>query len=412
MTPASNDLDIRAALADLTDDQPPVPPGRLAAIRRKAGIRRRRQVAATALAALGAVAIATSLAALPRPARSLPPSERNVPGWALPWPDHRNGSVPQPVLDRAVLAWLAEVAGPPRGSSTVPAPGSSARQVASLVGPHDVVWYVGQTIDAGTEVVVMFEADGPDGAQLVAGQAQASQVMRDQPAWSYAQSPWTLTVAAAPDPQRPPLAIGIYAGPDSRYVNGPIPLLGRNWVVLLTAPDVRSVTWFAATTSGVRRPTVHSAAGLAVAYAGPLTSQVELTGLSTTHGFMPLRNVAIEVPGAPDSAVPSLALPPPLSVPATRALIAPPYEGQGSAGAQDASFSPGRGRYALLAVCYGAGPLRLEVNGHRIGTIACDDNQHQLTVPASALGQHGIRLDIDTSNMTVWRLDLVAVRSR
>lgn len=129
------------------------------------------------------------------------PHVRNVPRWALGWPDHRNGSVPQQVLDRAVIAALYEGPGlqlPDGGRGTVPAARASARSVSRQAQEYPVMWYVGQTIDHGQDVVVMFEIDGPNGRQLVVGQATTSQVLQDQPAWSNASSPWALTEVPAP----------------------------------------------------------------------------------------------------------------------------------------------------------------------------------------------------------------------
>jgi hypothetical protein len=403
MAPVNDDLDIRAALADLTEDQPPFPPGRLSAVRRRARQHRRR-VAATTVAAVAAVAVAVSLATLPRAAGPQQLTARHVPGWALPWPDHRNGSVPQSVLDRAVLAWLYQgpMGMPDAGHGNFPGRGASARRVAQLANTYPVVWYVGQTIDHGAEVVVTFEADGPSGPQLVVGYAQASQVMSDQPAWSGASSPWALTATAAPSRHRPPLAIGQYVIPAA----GP---MGANWVVLLTAPDVREVTWLAATTDGVRRPTVRTVGGLVVAYAGRLTSQVELTGLSTSHGLVPLRNIPIGIPGARGATNPGLTPPPAPTVPASLSYIQG-WGGQGPEQDEDASFAPGHGRYAFIAVCYGPKPLRLTVDGHHVGTVSCDDRQQQIAVPHSALRKHTIMFRFETSNLTAYQIDFGSVR--
>lgn len=76
---------------------------------------------------------------------------RQVPRWAPDWPDHRNGSVPQGVLDRAILAWQYSAMSlpPDGGTGTVPPAGSTARQVARMAAAHRVIWYVGQTVDHG-----------------------------------------------------------------------------------------------------------------------------------------------------------------------------------------------------------------------------------------------------------------------
>jgi hypothetical protein len=185
MAGMNGDLAVRSALADLTDGQPPMPPGRFQAVRRRVARRRRQQLAAAVVCAVAVTGVVVGLVRLPAVVRAQPQA-RHVPGWALRWPDHRNGSVPQSVLNGAVLAWRHEA----------PAVTSPA-QIARHRQRYQVIWYVGQTIDHGRIVVVMFEVNGPAGRQLVAGFAPASQVMRDQPGWCRGLSPWVLLVADA-----------------------------------------------------------------------------------------------------------------------------------------------------------------------------------------------------------------------
>src|SRR5215467_7924287 len=56
MIPADDEVRLRAALADLTSDQPPAPASRYSAIRRKAAARRRHQFI-TAVAVLAGAAV-------------------------------------------------------------------------------------------------------------------------------------------------------------------------------------------------------------------------------------------------------------------------------------------------------------------------------------------------------------------
>src|SRR5580700_558523 len=186
MQAVNDDLELSTALADLTSAQPSAPPDRFTAIRRKAASHRRRQVI-TGIAVVAATAAVVGLVRLPA-LRTAVPAGRPVPGWALPWPDIRNGSVPQSVLDRAVIAWRDEGNG---SAATEPPPASSGREVARLAGQSHVIWYAGQTAVGGQVVFVIFETG--DGPTLVVGWADASQVMRDQPAWSDAESPWVFT---------------------------------------------------------------------------------------------------------------------------------------------------------------------------------------------------------------------------
>lgn len=407
MTPADDDLAIRAALSDLTGGQPPPPHDRFQAVKRRAIRYRWRQLAGTAATAVAASGLVAGLLRLPV-LEGQPQATRVVPGWALAWPDHRNGSVPQSVLDRAVLAWqyMDPNAAPDGGTGTVPAPGTPARQVARQAGRYPVVWYVGQTIDDGSRVVVMFEVAGPAGHELVVGQATASQVMQDQPAWSDAVSPWVLATVPAPDPDRPPPAIGEYVAGEPSPIPGQNP---DNWMIVLMAPSVRRLTWQAATTSGLKVRTDSTSDGLVVTDTGQVTAPVQLTGMQTAHGNILGQPVLVGLPGesaAPTSGtgptVPQLAAPSALSEPASFTM-SDGLSGQGDEGADTDTFKAGRARYAVFGVCYGPQALVIQINGHTIGTIACDSMTHQLTVPAAALHGHALRFFAHTSNLTAWR---------
>ena len=241
MTPVTDEQVMRAALADLTDDQPPMPPGRLGAVRRRAIRHRRRQLAGAVVSALAVAGIIVGAGRLPGILHQQPQA-RHVPGWALPWPDYRNGSVPQSVLNNAVLAW-----GDPAKYLQGSAAPSSPREIARLVASYHVTWYAGQTVAHGHDVVVMFEATSPDtGPQLVVGLATASEVMHGQPAWKGSASPWVLTATAAP--ARPSAF-----GPDiSEYLSEPSKSgAGTDtWIVVLPAPGAQFGNWTVNTSNG------------------------------------------------------------------------------------------------------------------------------------------------------------------
>jgi hypothetical protein len=283
MAPATDDLDIRAALADLTEDQPPVPPGRLAAVHGKAAASRRRRIASAVVAAVAVVAVAVALAAVPR-ATSQQPLARQTPGWALPWPDHRSGGVPQSDLNYAVFSWRLTVSGN-TGMAATPA------EIVAYKAPYRVTWYLAQTIDRGRFVVVMFEARRLGKTQLVFGFAPARQAARFRypPPLEANRGPWVLAITQAPDPDTRNLAFG--GAVNTGTASDP-----DDWIVMLAAPDVRGISWFATTTHGVRRATTPASSGLAVTDAGRLTGQVKLTGLAIAHGFVwnfPLRNAPL-----------------------------------------------------------------------------------------------------------------------
>src|SRR5215470_16093964 len=63
MIPADDELLLRAALSDLTSDQPPAPASRYAAVRRKASARRRHHtIRVASISVLAAMAVAVSAA--------------------------------------------------------------------------------------------------------------------------------------------------------------------------------------------------------------------------------------------------------------------------------------------------------------------------------------------------------------
>ncbi len=402
MTPITDEQVMRRALADLTSDQPPVPPGRFQAVRRRAIRYRKRQLAGAAASALAVVAIGIGAGRLPGFVQQ--PTARHVPGWALAWPDYRNGSVPQSVLDNAVLAW-----GDPAKTvlgSTAP---SSPRDIARLLASYHVTWYVGQTVAHGKDVAVIFEASSPDtGRQLVVGVARASEVMSRQPAWKGDASPWALTATAAP--ARPKAF-----GPDISEYLPELSASGKridNWIVVLTAPDTRLRSWSAAIPGrGYGGGVVHPA-GVYVANVGQVTSDVILTFAS--HGRT---HIPVGIAGhAPE--VPALAPPPALTHPASfHPVFSQPGQGNQTddIGGETASAGP----YAVLGRCYNAppivfnglptgasghGPLEITINGHSIGTIACDGQQHDLTVPRSLVPRHRMFFGKRSSAMTSWQI--------
>lgn len=392
MSMNADELALREMFQDLTVGQPPAPPWRYQQVLRRRVRHRWRQAATwgTALAAAGATA--TLGAILPAlSSGSHPP--RSVPAWALPWPDHRNGSVPPHVLDGAVNAW--------RNTYGLDA-GTPSPDVRKLI------WYVGQTAAAGQEVIVTFEADTTTGRYLVAGLATASEVMHGQPGWSSSNnsSPWILWDAPAPA-RRAGLAIGL-------NLNGPQPPSGfsDNWIMVLAAPNVRAITWTTPTSSGPHPGSAVTEDGLVIADTGQVTGRVLLTGLIVGH-----RNVlgsasyvrvpgSVVAPGEQSSDVPQLAQAAPLSEPrGFRSIQA--GSGQGETMYTTSSQGVPR-RPAVFARCYGPGQLRFYLGSRLAGVIACDDAQHELL-----LGRTGLRPPVDllvkASDLTAWRFDLGSV---
>jgi hypothetical protein len=223
--------------------------------------------------------------------------------------------------------------------------------------------------------------------------------MRDQPAWSGASSPWALTEIAAPDPAKVPPVIGTYVTGFPSVVPGQNP---DNWMVLLTAPDVARVSWYERTTGGRRLLSMPTAAGLAVTDTGQVTGNIELTGLSTSHGTIRLDHAPVALPGNRIQ-VPQLAKPPALSLPRSFSPLIG-GTGQGNETELDSSFRQALRPYAVFGICYGPAPLGVQINGHSIGSIACDSVTHQLSIPAA--DEHGyghqLMLGLNSSNLSSW----------
>lgn len=370
---------LRQMLDAMTADQPETPSDRYRTIKRRA-VRHRWNQAVGALAVAAAVTGAVVGVGVSGGGVNPASSSRPVPGWALPWPDHRNGSVPQRILDGAVLAWshLAALSG-------TTWPGAAHERV---------IWYVGQTVARGAVVAVMFEVDGAAGHRLVAGWATAAEVMSGQPGWvSDGSSPWILYDVQAPPPLRRALAIGLNTHGTSA-VSGQNP---DNWVVELTAPNVRYVEFSAEHPRSATITTEGGHNGLFVFDAGQLTAQVRIRQ-AVNEGWRALRPSVVGVPGSPASQVPQLALPPPLR--GSSGGLAAELDGQGDLIDSFKNMRTGR---MVTARCYGPAPLRIAVNDqrHLVGVIACDGAQHTLMLRGR---QRVSNLYVFTSGLTSYRV--------
>lgn len=390
----SDEARLRELFDEMTMGQPEAPPDRYGGIRRRAR-RHRIMKAAGALAAgaaVAALAVGIATTAAPVPPASGP---RHVPGWALPWPDHRNGSVPQRVLDGAFTAW--------RHQTGVP---------QDLTATSKVNWYVGQTVAHGQVVAVIFEVDSQAGRRLVAGWATASEVMNGQPAWTDGSSPWVLYDVAAPR-----AAQGLLIGLNT---HGTMARRGRNpdnWVVLLAGPRVQSVSFTAPgpipispnSGSGVVG-TGQLNRGLAVADIGQITGPVEVNQLNVGRRNLLDHPVTVGVPGSAASQVPQLALPG--SVAGRPGFqMSTGISGQGTS-SLETDLSRHHGRLAIRARCYGPSRLRIMFkprgNPTLLGTMPCDDAVHELVTSVRA-GAH-VFVTVDTSSLTAYRVVLGTVR--
>ena len=402
MTLNRDEQAVRDLLDSLAAGQPEPPTTRLGGVRGRVTARRRRRALAAGVAAAAAVAAVIAGLTLPgRPAGGAASGSRHVPSWALQWPDRRDGDVPQRVLDGAVLAW--------RHNEGI----RENRDVSPVPRPATVIWYAGQRAAGGQDVVAVFEADGPAGPRLVLATASAQAVLHGQPGWSGDHSPWDVFNVAAPDPAQPGLEI-------SAYLSSAVDLYD-NTLFVLTAPDISTIRYRVnglPARPGAPAPSSAGVAeaenGLAVAHLGRLTGRAELTGLLTSQGNTLSKPVYAGVPGSFNSEVPALA-------PAAQPVLPRPSRffggfggsGHGTDEDQFPKLRPGE-RAVIAGRCYGPGVVTIRlskspVSGGRVGTIPCDDAQHELPIPASALG-HGRDLQVSGGPLTMYSVTWGAVR--
>jgi hypothetical protein len=317
----------------------------------------------------------------------------------LPWPDHRDGSVPQRVLDQAVLAWrhlTAHAAGQPG--------------LAPVSGK--IAWYVGQKAANGHMVAVVFEAQTPSGPRLVAGKAVASEVMNGQPGWSEDSTPWEFYNVAAPLPV-PRLVLSLNLSGVTRTPNSS----PDDWVLVLASPRAWSVSYELYAARGVfeaRGATTHLIGGGGALLTDgfgefdvrQITARVVLTRLLIGSRNVLPAPVPVGIPGSSDSQIPQLEIAGPVTTPA-RFIMALEVSSQGPSAASAPSHA--RGKLAFVARCFGDAPLRLQLpapsGSSSLGSIPCDDRSHVLrTAVTIRRGQNIKGLMITTSQLTSYRI--------
>lgn len=388
---------VKAMLHDAATGQPQAPANRAQAVRARIKRRRARTAAVVAAHAGLVIALVAGLAVALGPGRhqaavSQPPR----PSWALPWPDHRDGSAPQRVLDRAVLAWRHQAALTAGQSGLAPVSGQ-------------IAWYVGQKAANGQVVAVVFEAQTSSGPQLVAGQAPVSEVMDGQPAWSGGSTPWSLYTVPAPSPV-PGLVLSLNlsgdAGTPSR---GP-----DDWVLVLARSRAWSVDYDLYAVRGATKQLIGGGGamltdGLGVFDVGQITARVVLTQLLIGDRNVLPAPVPVGIPGSSGSQVPHLEMAGPITTP-SRFIMAVEVTGQGPGGAGATSLS--RGKLTLVARCFGEAPLRLLYRApSSLGTIPCDDRSHVLrTTVIIRRGENITGLVINTSQLTSYRLAIGVIK--
>ncbi|HEU5035126.1 MAG TPA: hypothetical protein VFT62_10275 [Mycobacteriales bacterium] len=378
MTPVTDEGALRTALTDLAAaDQPDQPRDRLNAVRRRHLRRRAFQAGATAVVAAAAV-VAGLLGTSAVGGRATEPLHRSAPGWALQWPDHRDGSVPQRVLDGAVTAWRAG--------------GGDSHGVTPLPKPLAVVWYAGQTVASGRAVVAVFEADLGTSRRLVTATALASDVLnRHRPGTLSAPRPWTVHDAPAPDPQAPPALVGAYVRDQQPF---------DNWALVLTRPGNPQLTWSA---SGAAGGTVPMHDGLAVFEVGQVRGPVSvaLQDQRSAHGTGPAAPVRVGLRGNALSQAPQLAPVADLVLGGNRLVAG--MGGQGRGAAADFGLRRSRARLVLIGRCYGPGEVHLVLDdGPFRANLPCDDRQHTVSTGRLRPQPRGHLLFVDAGPLTAW----------
>ena len=190
----TTDQALRSALTDVVAGQPAAPHDRIDSVRRRHVRRRQSQLAALGTAAVVAVAGATLgvLSVRSGGDDGTQFAKRNVPSWALQWPDARDPSIPQKVLDGAVDAWSHAAGGIVIDYADSAAPIPDAQQV---------IWYRAAKVANASKIAVMFEVSSVYGHQLVVGYASSDEVIDGQPGYDVTNAE---TPRHAPDSKRSP----------------------------------------------------------------------------------------------------------------------------------------------------------------------------------------------------------------
>lgn len=381
------DLGLRQALLDATIGQPDAPVDRLAGVRRRHT--RRRVAQLSAAAAIAAAAVVGSLLGVgslrPHAADEL---NRPVPPWALRYDDHRDGSVPQHVLDGAVTAWKVFTRHEPAALPTGP-----------------VTWYVGNLVADKQSVAVIFEAQH----RLVGAVAPAEEVMHGQPPVTSTgngpNTPWEIFDAPAP----PPTFDRSFHGVIGLNVHGPVAdatqsLWAENWALVLAPPTAHSA--YVAFGGTIRLDHGYGAVETPhLVTDQPLEVSAKLANGRVIGGY-------IGVPGNASSFVPQLAEPPPFTDRLPAGIDLGAVAAQGTNGASEAQAHR-HGTVVAEVLCTGPGPLTLLVNDQPMGRVRCDGRQHRVRRAGVRPQRHYIQILVSGGNdFTVYRLRAVLIPQR
>jgi hypothetical protein len=403
----SDERALRSALTDAAVGQPPAPYDRIDGVRRRHARGRQRRMVALGAAAVVAVAGTASgvIGVRAGTGNATPVAHRNVPSWALQWPEHRDPSIPQNVLDGAVSAWAHSH--------------QTDTATNDPTDPDFTVWYLAEKV-AGDDIAVAFEYSGGGAPYFVMGYATASEVMKGQVPYDTPNgfSPWVLRGVSTLD-----------MGPRS-IVGLNLPVSGSdtgegaaNDIVVLTDPRATSFDWQVLGPDGeLRHVTSPMAAGYAEMDTGLIRSRVRITAVKDRHGTVLGGGTYVTVPTtesvspAPDTPV-LMKVRPFTGVPESADSFGE-FSGQGGIHNEVQSDTPWpRHGTRIYAACYGGPRMVVSIDSNRPSqqvAIPCDNREHIVTGPPvlahseiaseAPRGTHVHAVEIDASDYTAWRL--------
>lgn len=403
---------LRSALTDAVVAQPPAPYDRIDGVRRRHAQRQQRRMVALGAAVVVAVAgTALGVVGVRTGGDSVTPAaHRNVPSWALQWPEHRDPSIPQNVLDGAVASWAHD------------------HTAGGLADPGQVTWYLARRV-ADNEIAVAFEYSGGGAPYFVMGSASADQVMNGQAPYDATDGSSSWVLYGVPTTQLSAVPVlGLNLG-----VSDPTAGLDEDMVVL-TDPRARRVDFQVTGPDGrVSRANAPMTAGYAEVNMGPVRSRVRITAVRDAQGKVLAGGTYVTVPTtesvspAPDT--PMLMTVPQFSDVQTSVTGFGDYSGQGGIHNEFQSDTPWPMHGTkIYARCYGGPSIVISIDstrrGHRV-VIPCDDTEHIVDGPPvmahseiasqgtqdengnvvpNSRGTHNYAMEIKASDYTAWRV--------
>lgn len=376
--------ELRGALAELSNAQPAAPTGRLDGVRRRHRNRARAQATVACLAVVavvgGALGVVLSLRST-----GASPAHRDVPSWALPWPDHDDGSLTNRQKDAAVRTWA-----------------SADLAAASPDMPADVVWYAAVTVHHQMAVAIFEVTDQHGRHRLVS----ATNNTPNFPArCGNGCSDWAVYSAPAPPPSyNGPIGVNVQAGVE------PAPnQYAPNWIAVIAPPAATRlrVTTLAMPAAKVVTSVVPLHSGYAAVdtgqlYGGPVMVK-PLAPPGTSFEAWP-----VGLPGNTQSQIPQLA----------KVTVSHPGRLLSGFGGQETtstnlgvSDKPRSGQLVLSFECRGSSVAQVRLFGGRpfVRQYPCDGREFHDKLPTLPAGRQW-RSALIRAHEAAWDLVLSRVR--